>query len=227
MSKLLEIENLFNVKAISKKYDVDIILENYWTKFSSLFPIVKKDTFISWINEDTIGGWEESLDYNTGGRRELILLYCTIRASKPKKLLEIGTHKGFSTKHILLALQNNYNENHICKIDTIDIVNYDESNNLGNYPYNKITANSLDYIKHNFDYDFVVQDGCHNFEHVDAELKLLENFKSLKVFWAHDYHLNNNEVGKAIDSSNFLKSLDIFYDFKEVNYNAGFFIGKK
>jgi hypothetical protein len=225
MTTIKEIENHFNVRWIESKMDIEIIMTNYWEKFNRLFPDVTEETFKSWVNEDFMGGWEESLNYNSAGRRELIILYCCVRAAKPKKILEIGTHQGFSTNHILLAAQKNKAEGYECQIDTIDITNYSESPNSQIYPYNKIIGDSIEYIKFNQDYDFIVQDGCHDSTHVSTELVYFEDFKKLKTIWSHDYYLNNNEVGNAINKSNFIKKLNNFNEFKEENYIAGFFVG--
>ena len=71
--------------------DLDLILNNYWLSFSTLFPKVTKEQFINWIKEDYYGGWEELEHTHAGGRRELKMLYATIRASKPKNILQIGS----------------------------------------------------------------------------------------------------------------------------------------
>ena len=104
--------------------DINIILENYWEKFSVIFPKVLKEQFISWIEEDTYFGWEDLGHRHAGGRRELKMLYATIRASKPTNILEIGTYKGDSSNHILLACEKNAEEGHPAKVNLLDINNY-------------------------------------------------------------------------------------------------------
>ena len=71
------------LKLINKpvEEDLNLILDNYWLSFSALFPKVTKEQFINWIEEDYYGGWEELEHTHAGGRRELKMLYATIRAA--------------------------------------------------------------------------------------------------------------------------------------------------
>jgi hypothetical protein len=127
----------FGVKNNPPEMDLEIIIENYWEKFKTIFPNVLKEEFIKWINEDYYGGWEDYVNYNVGGRRELKMLYATIRAKKPKKILEIGTYMGDSTNHILLAAENNKKEGYDCEVTTIDITDYVGNKKLHDYPLNQ------------------------------------------------------------------------------------------
>lgn len=202
--------------------DVKLMIDNYWSKFNTMFPKIKQEQFISWINEDYYTGWEEAGHDHSAGRRELKMLYVMIRATKPRNILEIGTYKGDSSNHVLLAADMNSREGHPCSVTLIDIKDYLEMD-LHDYPYNRVLQSSLDYLKTNLDHDFVIQDGSHTFPAVSKEIKLLESSKSLKYIWAHDYHLPGRGVKLAWDSygSNLCK---MWTDFKEDAYPPGFII---
>ena len=219
MSDLTFITTHFGVKYQPKELDLSLILENYWENFSKLFPIVTQEEFINWINEDYFEGWEETLNYNSTGRRELKMLYATIRASKPKKMLEIGTHMGTGTKHILLALSKNKEEGFECSLTTLDIEDFVGDNFLYDYPFRKLLITSLDHLNNENDYDFVVQDGSHDNVNVKNEIDM---FYSM----SHDYYLGNKEIGKIFenyDKEIFEKSSPFIED----SYITGFFIGIK
>jgi hypothetical protein len=226
MSNLYQFISGFGVKFQPKEMDLNLILENYWEKFSILFPNVKKEEFIKWINEDYFDGWEETLNYNSTGRRELKMLYATIRASKPKKLLEIGTHMGTGTKHILLALSKNKEEGYECLVTTLDVIDFVGSTILYDYPCRKLIVNSLEHLNNENDYDFVVQDGSHEVSNVQQELESFNSMTNLKTLWAHDYYLGNGEVGKVFENYD-KKIFDISSPFIEDSYITGFFIGIK
>ena len=226
MSDLTFITTHFGVKYQPKELDLNLILENYWENFSKLFPIVTQEEFINWINEDYFEGWEETLNYNSTGRRELKMLYATIRASKPKKMLEIGTHMGTGTKHILLALSKNKEEGFECSLTTLDIEDFVGDNFLYDYPFRKLLITSLDHLNNENDYDFVVQDGSHDNVNVKNEIDMFYSMKNLKTLWSHDYYLGNKEIGKIFenyDKEIFEKSSPFIED----SYITGFFIGIK
>lgn len=219
-----EIRQTFGVTWTSKSEDNDILIREYWNGFERLFPECKLHDFEKWINENNLNGWEDTLDYNSAGRRELKILYNTIRITKPKKILEIGTHKGCSTEHILLACKYNHSEGYPCEVHTIDIFDYPNTDISDIYPYKKIIANSLQFLVDNKSYDFIVQDGEHNREHVIKELNLFKTINTLKTVWSHDYFLDNRAIGNVLEQEEY----DIFDDkqvFKEDNYIAGFQIG--
>jgi hypothetical protein len=76
----------------------------------------------------------------------------------------------------------------------------------------------------NNSYDFIVQDGNHDREHVIKEITLFKTIKTLKTVWSHDYFLDNRAIGNVLEQEEY----DIFDDkqvFKEDNYIAGFQIG--
>jgi len=226
MNNLYNFSEKFGVKIHPKESDLDLILENYWSDFNKLFPNINKNKFIEWINEDYFHGWEETLNYNSTGRRELKILYATIRASKPKKLLEIGTHMGTGTNHILLALSKNKEEGYECSFTTLDIQDYIGESKLYNYPFRKLIMNSIDHLNIEDDYDFIIQDGSHELTNVENELNLFSKMKNLKVLWSHDYYLGEGNIGKIIEN-NYKNIFNISSSFIENSYVTGFFIGIK
>jgi len=223
---ILEMQKKFGVTWTEKTEDKNIMLSEYWDGFKQLFPECEIEIFNKWLNENNLNGWENTLDYNSAGRRELKMLYNTIRLTKPKKILEIGTHKGCGTEHILLACKNNDLDGYPCEIDTIDVIDYPDSNIENLYPFNKIISDSLEFLIENDTYDFVVQDGCHDHDHVIKELRLLKKFNNLKVLWAHDYFLNDKIVGNIFESEEFNNMFSQSLPFLEKNYITGFYIGK-
>lgn len=202
--------------------DLDLVLNNYWENFNTLFPLVTQDQFIKWLNEDVYGGWEEANHTHAGGRRELKMLYTTIRATKPKNILEIGTYDGHSTDHILLAAENNQKEGFECNVTTIDINDYVKERQLHNFPVRKLIESSLNHLQNETQYDFIMQDGDHTPFYVDKELNIFKTLPNLKTVWSHDYYL------RGVLEPTFVKNQDMWNknsSFKEEAYVAGFHIG--
>lgn len=202
--------------------DVQNILTYYWENFNKLFPNIPKSQFLNWINEDTYGGWEESTHVNAGGRRELKMLYATIRATKPKNILEIGTYDGCSTNHILLAAENNSKEGFDCSVTTVDINDYVKDKKLHDFPLDRVMQGSLQYLQSNNHFDFIMQDGDHTPAYVDQELKIFATLPNLKTVWSHDYYLRGTLIPTFEKNSNMWSNHS---PFKEPSYNAGFNIG--
>ena len=205
-----------------KSQDIELILSNYWSSFNLLFPNVSKSQFIDWINEDYFEGWEEADHYNAGGRRELKMLYTTIRATKPKNILEIGTYDGRSTDHILLAAENNKKEGFECSVTAVDIKDYVGNRQLHNFPLNRFIEPCLIHLQKHNHYDFIMQDGDHSPHAVSGELQVFKTLPNLKTVWSHDYYL------RGTLEPTFIQNQDMWSKnspFKEESYNAGFHIG--
>jgi len=207
-----------------KQHDINIILDNYWEGFNILFPDVSKNQFINWLNEDYYGGWEEAGHHHAGGRRELKMLYATIRATKPKNILEIGTYDGRSTNHILLAAENNKKEGFKCSITSVDINDYVGNRQLHNFPLNRCIEPCLIHLQTQNHYDFIMQDGDHNPIAVNEELQVFKTLSNLKTVWSHDYYLRGTLEATFIQNQ-YMWSKN--HPFKEESYNAGFHIGLK
>lgn len=227
MMTLEQIIRTFGVQYHTKEFDEKIIIDYYFSKLKLFFPLLTDKEFKFYINEDFLGGWEDCLDYNATGRRELKVLYSIIRHTKPKNILEIGTYKGMGLSHILLACNKNYQEGFTSKVTTLDITNFlDNTSELHKiFPFISIIKNSLDYLNSEADFDFIVQDGNHDPHHVLAEFSLFKKMNLLKYVWSHDYFLNNMAIGNAIQSlpKNFFKKSECF---KEDAYITGFHFGE-
>lgn len=204
--------------------DIELINKNYWKKFKELFPFVEHQQFLNWIEEDFYPGWEELGYTGPAGRRELKLLYSSIRASKPKKILEIGTFRGDSANHILLACEKNRSEGHPVEVTLLDIKNYLISD-LHDSNFERIIINSINFLPSN-EYDFIVQDGSHSYKMVKRELELFKECSNLKCVWAHDYHLPGRGVKPAWDELG-NQIFQKWNSFTEPEYSAGFVIAIK
>lgn len=202
--------------------DTNIILDNYWRDFNLLFPSVSKPQFINWLSEDYFGGWEEADHYHAGGRRELKMLYVTIRATKPQNILEIGTYDGRSTDHILLAAENNTKEGFECSVSAVDINDYVKDRKLHDFPIQRFIEPCLTHLQKINHYDFIMQDGDHSPESVNTELQLFKTLPNLKTVWSHDYHLRGTLEPTFIQNQSMWSKNS---PFKEESYNAGFHIG--
>lgn len=213
------------VQRISVEDDTQTMVDNYWTQFSTQFPEVTLEDFTKWIQEDTYGGWEEKNHPHAGGRRELKMLYTTIRATKPKRILEIGTSDGTSANHILLAAEHNNAEGFPCEVTTVDIDNYVTEGTLHDYPINRILEPSIPHLSKNKDYDFVFQDGDHSPRTIRTELTLFETLPNLKAVFCHDYYL----LPTIANTFKTYPTQDLFTSeaaYKEQAYKAGFYIGR-
>jgi hypothetical protein len=204
--------------------DIKLITQNYWEKFKALFPFTEYSDFVGWIEEDFYPGWEELGYSGPAGRRELKMLYASIRATKPSKILEIGTFRGDSANHILLACEKNRNEGFPVEVTLLDIRNYLNSD-LHDSNFTRELKSSVDFLPVN-GYDFIVQDGSHAYSMVTQELELFKKCKDLKWVWAHDYYLPGRGVKPAWDEIG-NRVFEKWTAFSEKEYAAGFVIAIK
>lgn len=213
------------VQRIPVKDDIKTMVDNYWTQFFTQFPEVTLEDFTKWIEEDTYGGWEEKNHPHAGGRRELKMLYVTVRATKPERILEIGTSDGTSANHILLAAEHNNAEGFPCKVTTVDIDNYVTEGTIHNYPVDRVLESSVPHLLENKDYDFIFQDGDHSPITIIKELTLFRTLPKLKTVFCHDYYLSTNITNtfRAYPTQELFTS-EVAY--KERAYKAGFYIGR-
>ena len=163
--------------------DKEIFLDSYYKQFNELYDISKKE-LEQLYDENTYSGYP----IEPGGSvwvNEGKALYCSIRITKPSFILEIGNFKGVSTNHILLAVENNnYGEVHL--VDIEDQLNYEK---LHNRNFERYVDDSLSFLNKELSYDYYVQDGCHEYNHVKEELQLIiNNTQNNFHIWSHDYY---------------------------------------
>jgi hypothetical protein len=153
-------------------------------------------------------------------------IYVMVRILKPRTILEIGNYMGRgSTNHILQAVEMN-GTGEVTLLDIIERMEYDR---LHSRNFNRVLEDSLVYLQRPMSFDLVIQDGCHEYEHVKKELALLAKNNSEPFWiWGHDYFQNIPgvcEVTKAWDES--YELYEKLTPLKDAVSNCGFIIGKK
>lgn len=119
------------------------------------------------------------------GKEEGEFLYAIVRAIKPKVCLEIGTHKGFSTRHIMEALKDN-EEGHLWTTDPFE---YDAFSLVPFEDRKYVTFLKLkgEDVKLEEKIDFVFVDGFHTKADVVPEIKnILPQLAENAVVIFHD-----------------------------------------
>lgn len=204
--------------------DSELIIQHYFKGFKNIFPNTTQHELSEIISDNFLGGWEEAGHRHAGGRRELKMLYATILLQKPQNILEIGTYKGDSTNHILLA---GYKSNETPNITTVDINDYNPIfNPLFLDHYNDkftISLKGSNELLRTGNYDFIFQDGNHSANAVRAEIELFRKMDSLKMIFAHDCYLYPY-IQDIYKRSGIFKQI---VTFKEPAYKAGFLIAVK
>lgn len=160
-----------------------IFMDSYYKGFKEFFG-VDKDVLEEYYKESSYSGYPIEA---SGSIWELEgkSLYCFIRCLKPKKVLEIGNFKGISSNHILQAVEKNgFGE--VTLLDIQDRLEYDK---LHSHNFVRVVEDSLKYLSSIFSFDCIVQDGCHECEHVRKELEMIvANASSSISIWSHDYY---------------------------------------
>ena len=164
---------------------------NYNELFKSLK--ISEEEINQYLNESKYGGYPEE----PGGSvwsMEGKSIFTLIRHLKPKKILELGNFKGVSSNHILQAVEmNGFGE--VTLLDISEIIDY---NKIHNNNFKRILSDSLEYLDKTLDFDFIVIDDNHEYEHVKKELSLIYKNNSPKKYyiWAHDYFVESrSDVG--------------------------------
>lgn len=151
-------------------------------------------------------------------------LYTMIRILKPKHILEIGNFQGCSANHILQAVETN-NSGIVDLLDISEQLNYP---NLHNHNFERILADSIEYLDQPLEYDLYVIDGDHSYEHTKKELELIIANTTVPCWiWAHDYHVTHDiscQVRKTWDEMK--PHFSKFETFKDSISNCGFVIAK-
>ena len=207
---------------INKKLD---FIKSYYDGFQKLTGISLED-FVKYYDESIYGGYPEESSgsvWESEGKS----IYVLVRILKPKKILEIGNFWGRSSNHILQAVDKN-NMGEVTLLDIREVLEY---NKLHSRNFKRIVDDSLNILSKQFEYDLIVQDGDHTYEHVKKEIELIlqNNILANYYIWAHDYWERNKpgqcDVWIAWDEMK--DKFNEFQSFKDLISNCGFSIAKK
>ncbi len=183
------------------------------------------DEFMGYYDEAKYGGYPEE----PGGsvwESEGKSIYVMIRILKPQRILEIGNFLGRSSNHILQAVDAN-GSGHVVLLDIVEQLQYDR---LHNKNFERVLEDSLQYLSRPFNFDFIVQDGCHLKDHVkkEAELILQNNLKNNYYIWSHDYYMRKHaDCGVWLAWDEMKVRFDDFQTFRDSKTDCGCSIAKK
>jgi len=157
--------------------------KSYFDGFNKLTG-VSVEELMSYYDEDNYGGYPEE----QGGsmwESEGKSIYVLIRILKPKKILEIGNFLGRSSNHILSAVE----KNDVGVVTLLDIQERMEYDRLHSQNFIRILNDSLNLLSEPFEYDLIIQDGDHTYQHVKKEIELILQYNMINKYyiWAHDY----------------------------------------
>ena len=154
---------------------------------------ISEQNLNDYFSESKYGGYPEE----AGGSvwtNEGKSIFTLIRHFKPKRILELGNLQGVSSNHILQAVEiNGFGE--VTLLDISDFIDYQK---IHNNNYTRVISDSLKYLEEPFDFDFIIVDDNHEYEHVKKEFSLIfKNNKCQNYFiWAHDYGVEGvKEIG--------------------------------
>jgi len=198
---------------------------SYFDGFNKLLGVTEME-LMDYYDESKYGGYPEE-PAGSVWESEGKSIYCLIRIIKPKKILEIGNFLGKSTNHILQAVEmNGFGE-----VTLIDIKEYLEYNKLHSQNFNRIIDDSLNLLSKPFEYNLIIQDGDHTYEHVKKEIELILNYNFLNEYyiWAHDYWQRSkiDQCGVWIAWDEMKHKFNKFQSFKDSITDCGFLIVKK
>jgi hypothetical protein len=145
---------------------------------------ITQEEIANYSNESKYGGYPEE----PGGSvwsDEGKSIFNLIRHLKPKRILEVGNLRGASSNHILQAVElNGFGE--VTLVDIAELIDYSKIHNRN---FKRVLQDSIIFLDNELDYDFIILDGDHRYEHVKKELELVyKNNKPAEYYiWAHDY----------------------------------------
>jgi hypothetical protein len=158
-------------------------INTYFSSMQKLFGITMDD-FLQYYSEAKYSGYPEEPG-GSAWKSEGKFIYVMIRHVKPKNVLEIGNYLGRgTTNHILQAMDMNGEG----KVTLLDIVERLEYSKLHTQNFTRVLDDSLKFLDKPLDFDMIVQDGNHEYEHVKTELELMEKHAQNDFWmWGHDY----------------------------------------
>ncbi len=125
------------------------------------------DDLLRYAAEDTETGWDAGEGAWPNGSIWTVegqILYALIRATKPKRILEIGTYYGCSTTHMLLAMRRNDNGAVLDAIDK-DVRGIDPGHKIPSRLKSAFTFYKRDAVEWlantDLNYDFIFEDALH------------------------------------------------------------------
>jgi hypothetical protein len=168
------------------KYSIDEkqdFIKSYFNAANKLFG-VSMDDFLKYYDESKYSGYPEEPG-GSAWKSECKYIYMMIRHVKPKRILEIGNFLGRgTTNHILQAVDMN-GEGEVTLLDIVERLEY---NRLHSKNFKRVLDDSLNFLNKPFDFDMIVQDGNHEYQHVKTELELMEKHAQNDFWmWGHDY----------------------------------------
>ena len=200
-------------------------IKSYYDGFFKLTGVSLED-FTSYYDESKYGGYPEE-PAGSVWESEGKSIYVLIRILKPKTILEIGNFLGRSSNHILQAV----NKNGMGEVTLLDIREVLEYDKLHSKNFIRVLDDSINHLSKPFQYDLIVQDGDHTYEHVKREIELILNYNMLNNYyiWAHDYFVRHKpsvcEVGRAWDEMRY--KFNAFQSFIDSISDCGCSIVKK
>lgn len=179
------------------RYEMDS-LELALRHIAQLFNL-DAERLIAFADEDTVGGYDTTWPTGSVWVVEGKVLYALVRYARPNYLLELGTYHGCSATHIASAIAKNGhglltcvdNEALGAKIGDLIPLNLHEWIEF-------INADMREFVKETqMTYDFIFEDGSHNYEDVRDTWTYLRGLLRPRGFLcAHDtMHFG---VGEAI-----------------------------
>jgi SAM-dependent methyltransferase len=195
----------------------DFFRNNFNTNISEIISLYRQSKYLGYPEEPA------GSIFTSEGKS----IYVLMRLLKPKKILEIGNFLGRSSNFILKAVE----DNDFGEVTLLDIEERLQHEKLHNNKFNRVIDDSLKFLNNPFDFDLIVQDGCHEYQHVKRELNLISNNNRPDFWiWSHDYYKilpPQCEVKRAWDEvilEN--KRFTVFQPMKEINSNCGLVIAK-
>jgi hypothetical protein len=199
--------------------------KTYYDGFTKLTG-VGLDELMNYYDESKYGGYPEE-PAGSVWESEGKSIYCLIRIIKPHKILEIGNFLGRSSNHILQAVENNG----FGEVTLVDIEERLEFKKLHSQNFIRVLNDSLNLLSQPFNYDLIIQDGDHTYQHVKKEIELIlqNNMQNKYYIWAHDYWQRSkpDQCGVWLAWDEMKYNFNDFQGFKDSVTNCGCSIAKK